>query len=70
MKIQSLHYIMHTYEADYTELNAVILYHVISGHIDISQVIIWERSGSVVECLTRDRRAAGSSHTVVTVLCP
>ena len=21
----------------------------------------WERSGSVVECLTRDRRAAGSS---------
>ena len=30
----------------------------------------WERSGSVVECLTRDRRAAGSSLTGVTVLCP
>ena len=27
-----------------------------------------ERSGSVVECLTRDRRAAGSSLTGVTVL--
>ena len=29
-----------------------------------------ECSGSVVECLTRDRRAAGSSLTGVTVLCP
>ena len=28
----------------------------------------WERSGSVVECLTRDRGAAGSSLTGVTVL--
>ena len=28
----------------------------------------WERSGSVVECLTRDRRAAGSSLTGVTTL--
>ena len=27
-----------------------------------------ERSGSVVECLTRDRRAAGSSITGVTAL--
>ena len=27
-----------------------------------------ERSGSVVECLTRDRRAAGSSLTGVTVV--
>ena len=32
--------------------------------------IIRERSGSVVECLTRDRRAAGSSLTGVTALCP
>ena len=31
---------------------------------------IRERSGSVVECLTRDRRAAGSSLTGVTALCP
>ena len=29
-----------------------------------------ERSDSVVECLTLDRRAAGSSLTGVTVLCP
>ena len=29
-----------------------------------------ERSGSVVECLTRDRSAASSNLTVVTVLCP
>ena len=28
----------------------------------------WERSGSVVECLTRDRRAEGSSLTSVTAL--
>ena len=28
----------------------------------------WERSGSVVECLTRDRRVAGSSLTGVTAL--
>ena len=28
----------------------------------------WERSGSVVECLTRDRRAADSSLTGVTAL--
>ena len=29
-----------------------------------------ERSGSVVECLARDRGAVGSSLTGVTVLCP
>ena len=29
-----------------------------------------ERSGSVVECLTQDRGAAGSSLTCVTALCP
>ena len=28
----------------------------------------WERSGSMVECLTRDRRATGSSLTGVTAL--
>ena len=32
-------------------------------------VFIWERSGSVVECLNRDRRAASSSLTGVTALC-
>ena len=30
----------------------------------------WERSGSVVECLTRDRGTTGSSLTGVTALCP
>ena len=29
---------------------------------------LWERSGSVVECLTRDRGAAGSSLTGITGL--
>ena len=28
----------------------------------------WKRSGSVVECLTRDQGAAGSSLTIVTAL--
>ena len=31
---------------------------------------VWEPSGSVVECLTRDREAAGSSLTGITALCP
>ena len=30
----------------------------------------WEHSGSVVECLTQDKGAAGSSLTGITVLCP
>ena len=29
-----------------------------------------EHRGSVVECLTRDRRAAGSSLTSITAMCP
>ena len=33
-------------------------------------MVIRECSGSVVECLTRDRGAAGSSLTGVTALCP
>ena len=37
------------------------------SHLDLP---LWEHSGSVVECLTRDRGAAGSSLTRVTVLCP
>ena len=31
---------------------------------------IWERSGPLVECLTGDRRAGGSSLIGVTALCP
>ena len=34
------------------------------------QVVIGERSGSVVECLTRDQGTAGSSLTGVTAFCP
>ena len=36
--------------------------------IQLDPTINWERSGSVVECLTRDRGAAGSSLTGVTAL--
>ena len=41
-----------------------------TSHISICLVYMYsrERSGSVVECLTRDRRAAGSSLTGVTAL--
>ena len=38
-------------------------------HIHLDRIVN-ERSGSVVECLTRDRGAAGSSLTGVTALCP
>ena len=31
--------------------------------LDLGPNCLWERSGSVVECLTRDRRAEGSSLT-------
>ena len=34
------------------------------------QSLHWERSGSVVECLTRDRDAAVLSLTGITALCP
>ena len=34
------------------------------------QIFISERSGSVEECLTQDRRAVGSSLTGITALCP
>ena len=39
----------------------------------LSYLVYWqdgERSGSVVECLTRDRGARGSRLTGVTALCP
>ena len=34
-----------------------------------NKIYMRERSGSVIECLTRDRRAAGSSLTGFTALC-
>ena len=36
--------------------------------VKVTKIYDRERSGSVVECLTRDRRAAGSSLTGVTAL--
>ena len=42
-----------------------------SAHVSLNLLNkLRERSGSVVERLTRDRRAAGSSLTGVTALCP
>ena len=41
-----------------------------AGQIYLFIYLFRERSGSVVERLTRDRRAAGSSLTGVTALCP
>ena len=38
-------------------------------HQGVKQFLLRERSGSVVECLTQDRGAVGSSLTGVTVLC-
>ena len=40
------------------------------GWLELPLAKIRERSGSVVECVTEERRAAGSSLTDVTVLCP
>ena len=37
-------------------------------NLDINLQVKWERSGSVVECLTQDRRAVGWSLIGVTVL--
>ena len=39
-------------------------------HLTLDNKRFGERSGSVVEYLTRDQGAAGSSLTGVTVLCP
>ena len=47
--------------------NVLIRFNTVSKLIQLTK-LFWERSGSVVECLTRDRRAAGSSLTGVTAL--
>ena len=41
---------------------------VVTAHLHCQNIRLAERSGSVVECLTRDRRVAGSSLTGVTAL--
>ena len=53
--------------------SVVLLRIKLSGYGDLQYeymftCLLRERSGSEVECLTRDRRAAGSSPTVVTAL--
>ena len=50
-------------------LRRVHVYHTILGP-EHFKIIPRERSGSVVEYLTRDRGAVGSSLTGITVLCP
>ena len=44
------------------------LYVILVMYAILQSCTLGERSGSVVECLTRDRRAAGLSLTGVTVL--
>ena len=52
-------------------MSSIILVGVKLGCIIMTYNIkLQEHSRSVVECLTRDRGAAGSSLTGVTVLCP
>ena len=41
-----------------------------SVNIHLCKPLYREYSGSIVECLIRDRRAAGSSLTDITALCP
>ena len=47
------------------------IFTVVSVHVQLytgTALKVWELSGSVVECLTQDRGAAGSGLTGVTVL--
>ena len=55
--------VMSDFELHKCCLHYKVLFHFISSDK-------WERNGSVVECLTQDRKAAGSSLTGITVLCP
>ena len=49
-------------------LSLVSSSHLLTGAME--SMHYWERSGSVVECLTRDRGASGSSLTGISALCP
>ena len=48
----------------------VMTFHIRMKHFATFTFVVRERSSSVEECLTRDRRAAGSSLTGVTALFP
>ena len=56
----NFHFLSYRYKAKSSDKNF---------HVNITEFLM-EHSGSVVECLTRDRGAAGSSLTGVSVLCP
>ena len=53
-----------------SDLNATCTFHCKVSPFFFSQMVYQERSGSVVECLTRGGRVAGSSLTGGTALCP
>ena len=59
-----------THEMMLTILNLGKKNVVIFNFLLILLALSWERSGSVVECLTRCQGAVGSSLTGVTALCP
>ena len=51
-------------------LHMLHIFKCIPGKINRGSKINIMYGSAVVECLTRDRGAAGSSHTGVTLLCP
>ena len=60
---------MHGLQACLFKYITVAAFHIYAQRVKMSlKGEVWERSGSVVKCLTRDRRAAGSSLTGVTAL--
>ena len=68
---QGLHCLSRPFLQATTVSKFLNIYHIYHSHFYVAiGKKSWERSGSVVECLTRDRRAVGSSLTGVTALCP
>ena len=63
-------YIFRVVALDKTNILAVCISWGKAFDIKCSKLCVSSGSGSVVECLTRDRRAAGLSLTGVTTLCP
>ena len=55
---------------DLSESTLVKMPHCWKSHVTAHTEIYRERSGSVVEFLSKDRGVAGSSLTAVTALCP
>ena len=55
--------------APQSNISHQVLYSTIIDTVQSLYNTTWERSGSVVECLNRDLRAAGLSLTSITILC-